>query len=429
MPEKLHRCVDDVTSQGNSEDSAWAICKSSIDETEMFFSFEEPNDLKVEEAFQAFTHSSSFVGNVRYDPDTQKMHVLLNGKGYDLCGISQREYDAFEGATSKGSYFNRILKGNKNCGIGEITNPQNVPEINWLTTQWPPQINGEYQLPPVSIYMQPNIPYPPVVENVVPNSLSGIAIGAKPYRENESTGQHIIDPLGAASTMQNEEGHNIHKSISGIPADYETRPEDLSYTIKETMSELQSQFRWMSPDYIARAKAVSSQNGGAVLLIRAAAETITDHRAGAPPGTLHSQYRRLLSSNELMAMARTATSKGADINHYGTSFQTNGVVLDSEFDPERKEIQMIVYEQDPEIIAAIQSGQLNQVSINGGSPRNTVVTCSTGECFAEPRGVILGEKDNIAFAYVVTDPNGMRWRGQVIPYETPGIKTTKIEIL
>jgi hypothetical protein len=265
--------------------------------------------------------------------------------------------------------------------------------------------------------------------------LSGITIGAHDADDKkipsfmEATGQAMIDDIGAASSMHNQEGVNVHKGIPGIPPDYETRPENLAYTIKETMSELQSQFKWMSPDYIARAKAVSSQNGGAVLLIRAATETITDHRAGAPPGTLHSQYRRLLSSNELMAMARTATSKGADINHYGTAFQTKGVVLDSEFDPERKEIQMIVYEQDPEIIAAIQSGQLNQVSINGGAPRSTVVTCSTGECFAEPRGVILGEKNGIAFAYVITDPNGMRWRGQLLPPEVPGIKTTKIEIL
>ena len=30
MPEKLDRCVADVTSQGKSEDSAWAICTDSI---------------------------------------------------------------------------------------------------------------------------------------------------------------------------------------------------------------------------------------------------------------------------------------------------------------------------------------------------------------------------------------------------------------
>ncbi len=30
MPEKLHRCVNDVKGQGKSEDSAWAICNDSV---------------------------------------------------------------------------------------------------------------------------------------------------------------------------------------------------------------------------------------------------------------------------------------------------------------------------------------------------------------------------------------------------------------
>jgi hypothetical protein len=33
MPEKLHRCVNDVKGEGKSEDSAWAICNDSIKET------------------------------------------------------------------------------------------------------------------------------------------------------------------------------------------------------------------------------------------------------------------------------------------------------------------------------------------------------------------------------------------------------------
>jgi len=32
MPEKLHRCVNDVKGEGKSEDSAWAICTDSIEE-------------------------------------------------------------------------------------------------------------------------------------------------------------------------------------------------------------------------------------------------------------------------------------------------------------------------------------------------------------------------------------------------------------
>lgn len=406
---------------------------------ELFFSFEEPNNLSVEEAVTAFTHSSSFVGNVRYDPDTQEMRVLLNGKSYNLCGVSPREYDSFEGASSKGAYFNRILKGQKDCGTvkskflteTEQSSPHVViPEINWLTGQWPPNTLHPTYIPTPSIYDQPTIPYPPAVESVaIPNSLSGVTIGAKRYDENESTGQHFNDTIGAAPSMHNEEGHLATKSIPGIPTDYETRKEHLAYTIKETISELQSQFKWLSPEHIERAKQGVQQYGGLVLLIRAASETITDHRASAPAGTLHAQYRRLLSANELMMMTRTGIGKGVDINHYSTPFQTQGIVLDGEFDPERKEIQFLVYERDPDVCAAIQSGKLNQVSINGGSPRTTELTCSTDECFAEPKGVVLGEKDNIAFAYVVTDPQGMRWKDKWVPPETPGVKNTKIEIL
>lgn len=401
-----------------------------------FFSFEEPNNLTVEEAVTAFTHSSSFVGNVRYDPDTLEMRVLLNGRSYNLCGVSRREYDSFEGASSKGSYFNRILKGQKNCGaIQSKFLTETTPEMNWLTGQWPPGTLGPTRIPTASIADQPTIPYPPTVESVVvPNSLSGITIGAKDHHvENPSTGQHLIGDIGSASSMHGEEGHSVTKSIPGIPPDYETRKENLAYTIQETinqtMSELQSQFKWLSPEHIQRAKEGTRQYGGLLLLIRAASETVTDHRATAPPGTLHSQYRRLLSANELMMMTRTGIGKGVDLNHYSTPFRTEGIVVDGEFDPERKEIQFLVYERDPEICAAIQSGKLNQVSINGSPPRNTVLTCGTGECFAEPRGVVLGGKDDIAFAYVVTDPLGMQWRGHFIPPETPGVKNTKIEIL
>ena len=35
MPEKLDRCVKDVKGEGKSEDSAWAICTDSIEETIM----------------------------------------------------------------------------------------------------------------------------------------------------------------------------------------------------------------------------------------------------------------------------------------------------------------------------------------------------------------------------------------------------------
>ena len=68
-----------------------------------------------EARFKAFTHSSSFVGNVKYDQDNQTMEIILNGKKYDFCNVSERLFDAFEGADSKGAFFNREIKSLHDC--------------------------------------------------------------------------------------------------------------------------------------------------------------------------------------------------------------------------------------------------------------------------------------------------------------------------
>ena len=63
----------------------------------------------------AFTHSSSFVGNVRYDREEQEMEIILNGKRYQYCGVPQRTFDGFKGADSKGRFYNRFIKNQFNC--------------------------------------------------------------------------------------------------------------------------------------------------------------------------------------------------------------------------------------------------------------------------------------------------------------------------
>ena len=63
----------------------------------------------------AFTHSSSFIGQVIYDSDTQDMSITLSGEKYVFCNVPDRKYDAFEGATSKGSFFNREIKQQFDC--------------------------------------------------------------------------------------------------------------------------------------------------------------------------------------------------------------------------------------------------------------------------------------------------------------------------
>jgi len=196
--------------------------------------------------------------------------------------------------------------------------------------------------------------------------------------------------------------------------------------VREALMEIRDEFSWLQPQYLDKIKAINAP--GRMYLIRASEEAITDHRGEGEP------LRRWLSPDELHAMARTAVKKGMDINHH-PEWRTNSEVLDSEYDKMLKQIQMIVYEEDQEINDAIQRGDITAVSINGGSPRNESIQCpacqsSTNcECFIVPEGVILGEADDIALTWVVTNPTGIMWHGQFIPPATPGVKTTAIEPL
>ncbi len=195
--------------------------------------------------------------------------------------------------------------------------------------------------------------------------------------------------------------------------------------LRETIMEIREEFSWLTPSYLDRIRAVNAP--GQMFLVRASAEAITDHRGEGEP------LRRWLSPDELHGMARTATGKTMDINHR-PELETKAQVLDSEFNRERNEIQMIINEQDPEIVEAINRGDITAVSINGGSPRNETVQCPdchgpNCECFIVPEGVILGELDGIALTWVVTNPRGIMFRGEMIPPASPGVKTTAIEPL
>jgi len=84
------------------------------------FSFSENLDehwlnIIQEVRFRAFTHTSSFVGNVRYDQDLQEMTIILNGKEYTFCNVPERKFEAFRGADSKGAYFNRNIRTLHDC--------------------------------------------------------------------------------------------------------------------------------------------------------------------------------------------------------------------------------------------------------------------------------------------------------------------------
>ncbi len=183
---------------------------------------------------------------------------------------------------------------------------------------------------------------------------------------------------------------------------------------------------WLEPGYLENAKKVAEGQGGRLYLIKAAEETITDHRAEGE------QYMRKLAATELQKMTRTAIGHGIDLNHMGPEFRTSSVIIDGEWDPNMEEMQYLVIESDPEINAAIERGDIADVSINGGAPRREVVepcdgNCSGGTCELcnVPVGVILAELDDIGFTWVVNRP--FMWKGQMIPAATPGIKTTVIQ--
>ena len=217
--------------------------------------------------------------------------------------------------------------------------------------------------------------------------------------------------------------HTVHQDGKLSNRTRGTSPlQEILKPIREAILGLQSEFQWMTPEYIQRIINVRSQVGGAFFLIRASGETVTDHRAEGD------QYRRLLTGNEIHSFARTGIGKGLDVNHI-PSLRTQGVVMDGDYDPDRREMQLLVHERDPEIIAAVANGTINEVSINGGLPRRQDIDCTRGECFVVPIGVVLGELDGIALTYVVSDPHGFQYKGQWLAPKKAGVKTTAIEIL
>ena len=221
--------------------------------------------------------------------------------------------------------------------------------------------------------------------------------------------------------------HKVHKDgkLYNTQTDINPRIKEIlamGKKLQETVSTLRQEFDWLSDDFIKNAyEKIVKPHGGRLLLIRASAEAITDHRGEGEP------YRRWLKPRELLGMARTGITKGSDLQH-NPAWRTEGMVLDGEFNDDLNQIQFLHYERDTEILNAIATGIIDSVSINGGPPRSVSVECD-GECFVVPKGVILGESDGIAFTYVVTAPGGMMWKGQYIAPAKPGVKNTLIELL
>jgi hypothetical protein len=75
----------------------------------------EFNETVHNEQLIAFTHTSSWIGNVRWNSDTLEMRILMNGKAYNFCGVPARLFDAFQGAPSKGEFYWRELRQLYSC--------------------------------------------------------------------------------------------------------------------------------------------------------------------------------------------------------------------------------------------------------------------------------------------------------------------------
>ncbi len=199
--------------------------------------------------------------------------------------------------------------------------------------------------------------------------------------------------------------------------------------LHEAILGLREQFGWLSPDYLQNAGNYAQRTGGRILLVKASEATVTDHRTEGEP------YRRKLAEDEMSKMARTAVGKDMDINHIPELRTETTDIIDSEYDEKTGTIQMMIHESDPEILNAIQNQSIVAVSINGGPPRTQDIGPCEDHCTENcelcsiPRGVVLGESDNIALTYVVTDPRGFLYKGQLIPPANPGVKTTAIEML
>lgn len=388
-------------------------------------------------------------------------------------------------------YHNTTVIGDKSLSsekIGEpldfhgIPNPEKSravdAQINIPTPDaapWPPKITGidlagvidNYKIfaskfPPFYLENpEKTEPYPadninPYPNNPTPDLKNGGYSNTYNFKNNPVPSSanwiHNANKINSEPTMEGEHGFTVQKSIpewrypveqsqmyplvipdviipasDGFPIHY-TIPTTIPTTIRETIAQIRDDFEWLDDKYIESIKKLAKKEKGVAYLVRAASETITDHRSEGE------EYRRKLSGDELKKVARTAIGKKMDINHDSENI-TDAIIVDSEYNTSRKEIQMILIERDSQVNDAISNGVIDAVSINAGAPRgsyteNCDVHCESGcETCWVPTGWILAELDGIAMTYVITDPNGMYWHGKYISSAKPGIKSTILQKL
>ena len=72
-------------------------------------------DSEEAERERSFEQSSTVIGKVTYTPDLNTMEIVIGGKLYNFCNVSEKTFDSFEGAGSKGAFFGRSIKGQFDC--------------------------------------------------------------------------------------------------------------------------------------------------------------------------------------------------------------------------------------------------------------------------------------------------------------------------
>jgi len=80
--------------------------------------FEFTDSFKNWESFEKlkpFDAASSFIGTVVYDDARQELFITIESKVYTFCNVPERVFDGFEGAGSKGAFFNREIKQLFDC--------------------------------------------------------------------------------------------------------------------------------------------------------------------------------------------------------------------------------------------------------------------------------------------------------------------------
>jgi hypothetical protein len=244
-------------------------------------------------------------------------------------------------------------------------------------------------------------------------------IKSKIEMEKEGGGENRKISSSAVLAEASRIKPSLTEGNSSLPRIFET-PEQ----IQEVTSA--KSFSWY-PD-LSKLKHIAKQSGmgGKFLLVEGLHPMITDpFNQGHGP--------REWTEEQLKKSAYTAIGKTLNINHeIPLNAAYRHLIVDGEYNEQTRTAEYIVYEEDPEILELIRQGYITAVSMQGYPRRESQVCDSCGSivcaCRAVPEGVIFGEGDGAAMAYVVTK-EGARYMGKPVEPERPGDWNTSVQVV